>query len=203
MRYILILSLIFSFVCNTKNSDEDMPLAALAILTTQNLASSIYIYSLGSPLNAAFGNRSTTDTLCANRKSYPTLASRKTGSSAKAFVSYSSSDEIRGFPESYSIPVNIPIRAPNNVIIASNWRDFLDGGLAITLMAANVIRDPTIVRIWTFSTLNGAVNNTLNCGAGTSTVGNGAYWNMSNLIYTSDVQVCSNASSIELLCLSF
>lgn len=203
MRYLLIISLIISINCNTKDSNEEVPLAALSILTIQNSASSIYIYSLGSPTNAAFGNRSTTDTLCTNRKADPSLASRITGSNTKAFVSYSSTDEIRGFPETYSLPVNLPIRAPNNVIIANNWRDFMDGDLAITLMAANIIRDPSVVRIWTFSTLNGAINNSFNCGAGTSTTGNGAYWNMSNLVYISDVQLCNQATSIELLCLSY
>ncbi|MCG6141360.1 hypothetical protein [Leptospira mtsangambouensis] len=203
MRYILFFSLIICFSCKTNDSIEEVPLAALSILTIQNSDSGIYIYSLGSPINAVFGDRSTTDTLCTNRKSDPSLASRIKGNNSKAFVSYSSSDEIRDFPENYSLPVNLPIRAPNNVIIANNWRDFMDGDLAITMTAANIIRDSSVSRIWTFSNINGAFNSTFNCGAGTSTVGNGAYWNMSTLVYTMDVQLCTNTTSLELLCLSY
>lgn len=203
MRIIISLVLILLSNCNpkSKNSDDRISLAGLSLLTSSS--SNIYLYSTGAPINGAFGNRTTADALCVNRKNDPSISSRVFGLNTKAFVSYSSSDEIRGIPESYNLPTNFPIRSPNNIIIADNWKDFLNGDLTITLMAANVIRDPAVVRIWTFSTVNGAFNSTNNCSSGLSTAGNGAQWNMSALSYTMDSLACNNATVAELLCLSY
>jgi hypothetical protein len=207
MRTIAILLLIFISNCSRNSNDSsenDLIVAALAVASQQqSLPTSIYIYSIGNPINGAFGNRAAADSLCENRKNNSTLSAKLTGKNSRAFISLSSSDEIRGFPESYGLPVTIPIKAPNGVIVAENWRDFLDGNLAISLVAANVIRDPNVTRIWTFSNLNGAFNNSNNCSSGSSTVGNGTLWEISSLSYTLDTQLCSNSTAVELLCFNF
>ncbi|WP_411822399.1 hypothetical protein [Leptospira sp. 'Mane'] len=140
------------------------------------------------------------DGLCAARK--VELGMRVIGATTKAFVSYSSTDEIRNFPELYNLPVQIPIRAPNGIVIADHWRDFMDGTIAISLVTANVTRSYNTTRFWTFSALWGSYDAASNCSNGTSTAGFGQTWDINPTIGISNIS-CSNVANSELMCLTY
>lgn len=90
-------------------------------------------------------------------------ANKPVGYSAyRAFISVNVNDEIQDMPTTYSVPTTIPIKGTNDVTIADNWADLLDGSIDNQLRNADIGRS-TGTSWWSGSLSNGAVSsNTCN-----------------------------------------
>ncbi|CAN2043753.1 hypothetical protein GMMP1_1190001 [Candidatus Magnetomoraceae bacterium gMMP-1] len=79
----------------------------------------IVLYSAGTH-NGNLGGRSGADTICSSAASG---ALTNLYSNFKAFVSFSTFDEIIDMPSNYTIPSGLTIKSETGVIVASNWAD--------------------------------------------------------------------------------
>lgn len=91
------------------------------------------------------GGRSGADALCGSPPSGVT--------GGHALVSIGASDEIRDMPTTYSLPTDRIIVGPNEVKIADNWADLLDGTIDVTLATAGIG-----VTAWSGSDNSGALS---------------------------------------------
>lgn len=120
----------------------------------------LYLSSSNS-VAGSIGTRSQADALCESLKdgTYPTLPCSGTA----AFLSYSTTDEIRDFPTMYSLLTDIEIQNANNSFakVADDWADLLDGSI-----------DSAITQSWWSGSMSdGSVFDGFNCTGWTASGG--------------------------------
>ena len=89
----------------------------------------------GDPASGALGGRAGADALCAAAR--PALSHAP--ASSVAFISVAADDEIRDLPGGKGFATDVPIVGPTGKVIATEWADLLDGTIARSLSAADVL----------------------------------------------------------------
>ena len=144
------------------------------------------------------GNRSATDTLCANNN--PTTYANTT-----AFISHSAADSIANIPTNYLVETNRPIKSNSGTQIASNWADVLDGNIATSLSGAGVTSNAwwSGAQSWDGSHIDGTTNDCNDWTSNLDTVGGivGSANNTDSSWITLAPAGCHQ--SIDLLCIAY
>lgn len=118
----------------------------------------------------------------------------------RAVISLSTTDTIANMPDNYGVPTNMPINAPNNVVLAPDWNAQLAG--AGSSLAPHVIAAGN--NWWSFSAAGGGYDSFANCAGGTGS-GNGRYALASDTgasWLSNNTQDCSSGAAY-LLCICF
>ncbi len=89
----------------------------------------------------------------------------------RAFISVSSSDEIRDMPSVYNVPVTREVVGPNGAKVGDDWYDLFNGDIDQSLQAAGVLIDA--LYWYSGSNADGSLNSS-NCTAWTDN-GTGHY----------------------------
>lgn len=101
---------------------------------TQN-TEQIFLYAVsGQTGNLNGGSRVGVDETCHNN-----LPSQLTGYEVHAFVSLNGSDLIFNMHHNFGIPTNLPILSLSDIEVASDWDDFIDGTISMSLFDAGVV----------------------------------------------------------------
>jgi len=134
----------------------------------------------------------------------------------RAFISVSSTDEIRDFPTIYSVPTNVKVRSENGRLIANNWSGLLASssggdptGILGTLYGLTGFHggEESVTKYyWTGSNSDGS--EAANCngwttGADTSSGKVGEIGFINNRVYQRTNQACDAALPQPLFCICF
>lgn len=122
-------------------------------------------------------NRSIVDSYC-------NLATTLGCSINRAFLSLTTTDEIRDMPTNYGVPTNLPVYGIKRdgtckTQIANNWADLLDGSILASMYAATCNEVNTAY--WTYETPTGGTTDSYTCtgSAGTGYRGIPTYTSIS------------------------
>jgi hypothetical protein len=116
------------------------------------------------------GGRSGADAICNEIKDSELInIFNNSCSNVRALISVSSSDEIRDFPDIYSVPTNVKVRSQNGMLISDNWSGLFataDGGHPSGLHGnlsdlVGIYKDSSTegARVWTGSSSTGEIAN--------------------------------------------
>lgn len=154
---ILLVSAVLIFGCGSTSDNTDVP----------TLPTKIYLFRSEYTVSGNMGGRVGADALVAASSHKPT------GSyTIHAFISVSSTDDIKSMPTNYGFPNNVPIvSVSGNAPVADNWADLLDGDLDLALMdlAVGVLPSGKSPSWWSGSNFDGTVSQ--NCTGWTDDLG--------------------------------
>jgi hypothetical protein len=128
----------------------------------------IVFYVTTTLYNGNLGGRSGADEKCVLAKKNWLLTMGKTN--VRAFMSISSTDEIRDMVSNYTVPSTAPIISPLGTTISDNISDFLDGDIS-KMISKHFIKDSIAQYAYTGSTSSGSLN-TYHCANWTAASGN-------------------------------
>jgi hypothetical protein len=115
----------------------------------------IVFYVTTTLYNGNLGGRSGADAKCVLAKKNWLLTMGKTN--VRAFMSISSTDEIRDMVSNYTVPSTAPIISPLGTTISDNISDFLDGDIS-KMISKHFIKDSIAQYAYTGSTSSGSLN---------------------------------------------
>ncbi|MCB0272238.1 MAG: hypothetical protein KDD46_04420 [Bdellovibrionales bacterium] len=128
--------------------------------------SRIYIYATAQPYTGNLGGRVGADAICQSD-----LPAALDGYEAHAILSYSVNEKVNDMPETFGLPTTQALYAyGTDAVIASDWNDFLDGTLLLSMEQAGVLSANTIY--WTGNETNGSVSQSNCSGFSTSVSSN-------------------------------
>jgi hypothetical protein len=128
----------------------------------------IVFYVTTTLYNGNLGGRSGADEKCVLAKKNWLLTMGKTN--VRAFMSISSTDEIRDMVSNYTVPSTAPIISPLGTTISDNISDFLDGDIS-KMISKHFIKDSIAQYAYTGSTSSGSLN-LYHCANWTAASGN-------------------------------
>ncbi len=166
---------------------EPKPTAKAGVIATCT-PDSMTLFATSSAVTGGFGGRTQADSLCETGKTTLGLTCTK----VRAFLSVTSSDEIRDMPSVYAVPTDRKIvYQSTGAVLAQDWASLLDGN----------IENAVSVDWWSGSNSSGAA--TFTCVGWTDALDSGQYGLAGS---TSDTWIANPdgcGSSRKLLCLCF
>jgi len=160
----------------------------------------IVFYVTTTLYNGNLGGRSGADAKCVLAKKNWLLTMGKTN--VRAFMSISSTDEIRDMVSNYTVPSTAPIISPLGTTISDNISDFLDGNISKTIRT-HFIKDSITQFSYTGSIANGSLS-LYHCENWASTSGNGMKGDFdSTSLFLSDGTAPNCNSSLPITCIAF
>ena len=161
----------------------------------------IVFYVTTTLYNGNLGGRSGADAKCVLAKKNWLLTMGKTN--VRAFMSISSTDEIRDMVSNYTVPSTAPIISPLGTTISDNISDFLDGDIS-KMISKHFIKDSIAQYAYTGSTSSGELN-LYHCANWTAASGNngmkGNFYSPSLYLDAGSAPNCN--SSLPITCIAF
>ena len=172
------------------------------ISDTKIYGETIVFYLTSTKYDGNLGGRSGADAKCVIAKKNWLIANAKTN--VRAFISVSSTDEIRDMVSNYNVPSTAPIISPFGTTISDNISDHLDGNIT-KVIRQHFIKDYIEQYAYTGSTQSGALS-PYNCANWTSTTAGNGMGQIADFDSTSSFvggsgNGCSNAKFIT--CIAF